>query len=428
MPNKRIVCFGPGPRFKGGIANYNTSLAKALDQAPNTEVFIVSWTQQYPSIIPREFEDKKSKTDDLLKGTNVQVKYLTNYNNPLSWQATYRYIRDLKPDIVIFQWAITIQGLPLGRIARMLRKHSGIEIIFDLHNIVQKENSPIDKNFTKYGIEAAHTYIVHSHLTVQELAEFYEHRKNFYVTTTGRRKPDSGNTIIKLYHPVYDMFEPKADFDVAAFKQKHGLRKHVFLFFGFIRKYKGLHNAIKAFKKVASERNDVSLLICGESFWNTLDNTKLSTKVKEKVFGFVKKIMVKKEDDERHYRPLDLIHTLSLQDQTVVFNDFIPNEEVHQYFQASDCVVLYYTYATPSGILSISYNFELPILATKVGAFPELIEHGVDGYLAKDNDIEDMAQQMRSFIEKPIPAENVVEKAKSLSWENYAKAILQGNI
>ena len=27
----RIVCFGPGPRFKGGIANYNTSLAKTLD-------------------------------------------------------------------------------------------------------------------------------------------------------------------------------------------------------------------------------------------------------------------------------------------------------------------------------------------------------------------------------------------------------------
>jgi len=32
MTKKTIVCFGPGPQFKGGISNYNTSLAKALDK------------------------------------------------------------------------------------------------------------------------------------------------------------------------------------------------------------------------------------------------------------------------------------------------------------------------------------------------------------------------------------------------------------
>ena len=55
-----IVCFGPGPKFKGGISNYNTSLAKTLDKDPENEVHIVSWTNQYPSIIPREFIDKSS--------------------------------------------------------------------------------------------------------------------------------------------------------------------------------------------------------------------------------------------------------------------------------------------------------------------------------------------------------------------------------
>ena len=46
-----VVCFGPGPVFKGGIANYNTSLAKAFDKRTDCEVHIVSWTQQYPAII-----------------------------------------------------------------------------------------------------------------------------------------------------------------------------------------------------------------------------------------------------------------------------------------------------------------------------------------------------------------------------------------
>ena len=38
----RIVCFGPGPQFKGGLANYNTSLAKAFSEFDNSEVHIVS--------------------------------------------------------------------------------------------------------------------------------------------------------------------------------------------------------------------------------------------------------------------------------------------------------------------------------------------------------------------------------------------------
>ena len=58
---RKVVLFGPGPQFKGGISNYNTSLAKAMD-ALGIEVHIVSWTQQYPAIIPREFLDKSSKS------------------------------------------------------------------------------------------------------------------------------------------------------------------------------------------------------------------------------------------------------------------------------------------------------------------------------------------------------------------------------
>jgi len=92
---KTVVCFGPGPMFKGGISNYNTSLAKALDKIPDTKVHIVSWTQQYPAIVPREFVDKSSKAD-LLEGTNIDVTYLTNYNNPSSWIKTAKLIKKRK--------------------------------------------------------------------------------------------------------------------------------------------------------------------------------------------------------------------------------------------------------------------------------------------------------------------------------------------
>jgi glycosyltransferase involved in cell wall biosynthesis len=301
----------------------------------------------------------------------------------------------------------------------------GIEVVFDLHFVIQKENSSLDKRFTKYGISEANTYITHAYNTVKELQALFPY-KNLEVNETGDRTQKSDfQTVIKLYHPIYDLFKPNPDFDVAGFKAEHQLKKHVFLFFGFIRKYKGLHNAIAAFKQVADQRDDVSLVICGESFWNTLDSTKFSTKVKTALFGFAKSIFLKKDDDEKNYNPLALIETLGLTDKCLIKNEFVANEEVHKYFQISDTVLLFYLYATPSGVESLTYNFKMPLVATNVGHFPETIKNGYNGYLAEPDNVDDMARVMLLSIDAPIDRGNVSEATKSMSWDNYAKAILK---
>ena len=419
----RIICFGPGPKFKGGISNYNTALAKAFDALDSIETHIVSWTQQYPSIVPREFVDKTSKTD-FLEGTNIQVHYVLNYNNPLSWQRCYKEILNLKPDIVIFQWAIAIQGIPLSWVARKLKKHKDIEVLFDLHFVIQKEGSRLDNWFTRMALKHADHFIAHAFKTVDELKELFP-KKIFHQTLTGERSNEK--TVIKLYHPIYDLFQPDPGFDVQAFKQQIGLKKHVFLFFGFIRKYKGLHYAIQSFANVVKLRDDVSLLICGESFWKTLDEKKWSTRIKKILFGLAKKLLLQKQSDESGYRPLQLIDEFGIAKDVVLVNRFIANEEVHKYFQISDAVVLFYEYATPSGIESLSYNFKKPLLATKVGHFEETIEDGFNGYLAEAGDIQSMSQQMLRFLDRPLDEENVAEKTKSMSWERYARAILNRN-
>ncbi|MBO6535990.1 MAG: glycosyltransferase [Balneolaceae bacterium] len=420
----KIVCFGPGPKFKGGISNYNTSLAKTLDKDPNNEVHIVSWTNQYPSIIPREFVDKSSKSD-FLEGTRIQVKYLTNYNNPFSWRETARYIASLNPDKVIFQWAISIQGIPMGSIAKWLKKHSTVEVIFDLHFVVQKEGSTIDERLTKLGIKHAQTYITHAYKTVKELQALFP-KMDMLVNENGDRSTKIGQrSVIKLFHPVYDLYQPDPNFDIEAFKKELGLKENVFLFFGFIRKYKGLHNAIKAFKKVTEQRDDVSFLICGEEFWATLDTSKFSTKLKRFLFGIAQSLFLKNKESEQDYRPLKLVDELDLSDSVVVKNEFVPNEDVHKYFQVSDCSILYYLTATPSGVESLTYNFELPILATNVGHFPETVKDGFNGYLAESENIDSMAEQMLKFLDQPLPTQNVSKAAEYMSWENYVKAILR---
>lgn len=418
---KRIICFGPGTKFKGGIANYNTSLAKAFDKKDEVETHIVSWIQQYPAIVPREFIDKESR-ENQLEGTRIKEVYLTDFNKPGTWKKTANYIVSLNADKLIIQWYNAMQGLPLSRIVKHIRKKSKVEIIFDLHFVVPKENSDLDTYFTKMGLKSADTFIVHALKTYDELVSLFPNKK-IQLSYDGLRVND-GETALKLYHPIYDMFKPDPSFDIEKFKKDNNLKKHVFLFFGFIRKYKGLHQAIEAFAKLSERRDDVSLMICGESFWNTLDSSKLSTKIKEATFGVLKKMFLNKEDDEKNYRPLDLIKSLNIEDKVMLVNKFVANEDVPQYFQAADSVILFYLTATPSGIESISYNFNMPILATRVGHFPETIEDGFNGYLANDRDLEDMIRIMNLSIERPIDRSNVAKRTQQMSWKNYVEIIL----
>ena len=417
----KVVVFGPGPKSKGGISNYTSSLAIALHDA-GCDVTIISWSHQYPFFIPRDFIDHSSKKD-VFDGRKITVEYLTNYNNPISWNKTVDRILEINPAKIIFQWAITIQGLPMGYISKKL-KGKGPEIIFDCHNVVQKENSSMDVFFTKKGLANADTFIVHGDVTIREYQQLFPDKK-IVISNDGLRNWKNEQTIIKLFHPIYDLFKTDESFDIEAFKSELGLKKHVFLFFGFIRKYKGLHWAIEAFHEFATNRDDVSLLIVGESFWNTLDQTKLSTRLKKGLFKSIKSIFLKKEDDESDYNPLALIEKLNLKNKVVVVNEFVPNEKVYQYFSVSDAILLFYTYATPSGVESIAYNFGKPMLATKVGHFNDAIIEGYNGYTAFPDDINSMANAMKNSIEKPISETKIKEIGSKLSWANYVNAILK---
>lgn len=416
------MCFGPGPKFKGGIANYNTSLARALDRLPDTEVHIVSWTQQYPAIIPRDFIDRKSRTDQLA-GTGIRVHYATNYNNPLTWRKTVGLIRGLKPDRVVIQWAIAIQGLPLGAIARGLRR-AGIEVVFDLHFVVQKEGSSLDTRMTRGALRHADAFIVHALKTARELQSLFP-TKAFELVPPGEPFTGKGMRVHQLFHPVYDMFQPDPAFDIAAQKKAWGLRQNVFLFFGFIRPYKGLHHVIEAFARLAAERSDVSLMVVGEAFWQTLDSSRWSTRMKTALFGVAKKLFLRNRANEGDYRPLERIEALGIGDRVFQHIDYVPNEDVHKYFQVSDAILLFYETATPSGIESIAYNFRLPMLATRVGHFPETVKDGFNGYLAEPGDIDSMVTAMKKALDQPIDRSHVADTAGAMSWDVYAREIVR---
>jgi hypothetical protein len=129
----------PAPNSKAALRSTTPRWPRSLKDE-GAQVTIVSWTQQYPAIIPREFVDKASRSD-FLEGYDIPVKYLTNWNDPRTWGATAKAIAALKPDKVIIQWYNPTQGIPLNSIANYLRKHTKAEILFDLHFVAAKNRA-----------------------------------------------------------------------------------------------------------------------------------------------------------------------------------------------------------------------------------------------------------------------------------------------
>jgi len=417
----KIVVFGPGPGFKGGIANFNISLAKAFALQEDTETHIVSWTNLYPFFIPRDCIDNKSRTD-LLEKHGVTVHYTLNYNRFSTWQKTYKTIVELAPDFVIIQWAFPIQAFPISYLIRQLKANTTIPVIVDLHLGNRKEYAKTVNWLTRYAIVFADAYIVHSYKTACEVKELFPAANFDLIEGLDDAADNTGKPILKLYHPIYDMYTPDPAFNVALQKEQFHLRQYVFLFFGFITKYKGLHHAIAAFAELAKTRDDVSLLIVGESSWQAPRDRKRD-RIKRLFSRKLRAQFVSQREDEQHYRPLEMIDQLGISDKTTVINEFVPNEEVHKYFQVSDAIVLFYETATASGVESIAYNFNIPIVATRVGHFPETVKEGVNGYLANPDDLAAMTEAMLNIIEQPIPSENIETASKNMSWESYVNSI-----
>ena len=84
------------------------------------------------------------------------------------------------------------------------------------------------------------------------------------------------------------------------------------------------------------------------------------------------------------------------------------------------------TEGLPNAILE-SMLFAKPVVATAVGGVPELIDHGVEGYLVKSGDPEGFAGRVVDLIRDPVRREamGIFGRARALSdfsvWATVAK-------
>ena len=365
-----IVIVGTAFPLRGGIAHYNALLYQELSK--NHTVQLITFKRQYPSFL---FPGKtQSETGGEL--LTVPSESLVDSINPLNWLSVGREIRRRKPDLIIFKYWLPFFGPCFGTIARVTKWGRDTKVLFICDNIIPHEKRPGDRVFTRYAFRGADYFIVQSDTVERDLLRFW---------------PDAKYR--KAAHPVYNIFGSPIEKQKA--RQLLGVTaKRVLLFFGYIRKYKGLHVLLDAMGMLKTSGN-IHLFAVGECY-----------------------------DDEQIYR--NQIAALKIGDMVTLHTDYVPNDRVGLYFSAADAVILPYLSATQSGIAQIAYNFDRPVIATRVGGLAEVVIDGETGLLVPRDDPRALANGIKRFYEEGDPAKfenNVQREKKKYTWEVMASTI-----
>ena len=314
------MIIGPAHPLRGGLATFNQRLAKEFIDMGDA-CSIVSFSLQYPSLL---FPGKTQYATDAAP-TGIVIRSLINSINPLNWIAVGKKLAAERPDLIVVRYWIPFMGPALGTILRQVRRNRHTRIICIADNIIPHEHRPGDKTFTRYFLKACDAFITMSEKVFSDLRKFEQARPALVVQ-----------------HPLYDNFGSKVPKEAA--RRKLGLPEsdRILLFFGFIRKYKGLDLLLKAMADQRIRDSGIRLVVAGEFY-----------------------------EDEKEYR--SLMRELKLGESVILKTNFIPDSEVRYYLCAADAVIQPYRNATQSGVTPLAYHFEIPMVVTNVGGLPDLV-------------------------------------------------------
>jgi len=242
--------------------------------------------------------------------------------------------------VIVFQWWQPFFGPLVGTLARLFRR-AGLKCIIECHNVISHEGSPFDKVLVRFALSAVDDFITHSTKDREHLLKILPGKS---VTVSG-------------LPPVEEFYAP------AAAREPSG---HTILFFGTVRKYKGLSVLLEAMPKVL-QKVECNLIVVGE-FYDSIEK----------------------------YR--QLIREHHIENHVHLDNRYVPNEEVTGLFHKADVLVLPYLSATQSGVARIAITNGLPVIASKTGGLSEAVKDGVNGLLFPPGDSQALADRLVRYF------------------------------
>lgn len=343
---RKIILVGPAFPYRGGNALFVTHTFEALKN--HFDLKIYNYKLLYPPLLfPGTTQFDKSKGQVF----NVPSVRVINSINPFNWIRAANKLKNENADLIVFDWWHPFFGFCHGVISFLIRKKYRNKILFITENVVSHEANPVDKILTKIGLRNASKFLTLSGIVEKEVQQY-----------------SKGKKVYRSELPVYDCYKPVDESNHQKIKSELGFEPEslVLLFFGYVRKYKGLDVLIEAFPSILASKPNAKLLIVGEFY-----------------------------DDPKPY--LEQIDRLEIADKVRLINQFVPNEEVAKYYQVSDVVILPYRSATQSGILNVAYGFYKPVIVTNVGGLAEFVEEGKTGFVVDPESPEAILNGVNKF-------------------------------
>ena len=376
----KICLIAQVENWRGGIQQQSQNYAEALIQ--KSETSIIGYHSYFPlSLYPGETEQITEQYRKWKK--DVPVFNVLKYYSLLSVYEAFKLItKKIMANVVDIQWCTTFHAPILIPLIFLLKCFSKVNVFLTVHNVLPHEIRFFDKPLCKIIYHMSDRLVVHS-----------EKMKNDLMNIFGI----SSEKISIIAHGICLDYQKAISREEA--KNKLGIKeKYVILFFGFVRKYKGLDYLINAFTQIKDDF-DVALLVAGD---------------------FV-------EGKDRYEK---IINRYGIQDRVYIRSGYIKDEDVPVLFSASDFLVQPYNhFSGQSGITHTAYNYSIPVIATNVGGLPEIVLNGRTGLIVEPKDSNQLSQAIRTLLQNNKKISKFGENGKifleqELSWDSIAEKMI----
>lgn len=367
----RIAILSPFYPYRGGIAQFSGMLYTQLARDGH-EVKAFNFSRLYPDIL---FPGKTQYVEAGDRAIAIDSQRVLDSINPLSYFKTGRTIEAFAPDVLIISYWMSFFVPGYAHVAHRMKKHC--QVITLIHNAIPHEPRFFDKTLASLFFRQCQGFIVMSDHVRHDLESLCPKAR-----------------YIQNPHPLYDHFGNKMDRGEACRKLGLSRDKKTLLFFGLIRDYKGLDLLIEAIGQLGEE---YQLVIAGECYG-------------------------------RFDKYQALIDQSSAKERIFVYNEYISDDDIPLFFSASDVLILPYRSATQSGVVSVAYHYDLPMLATPVGDFPNSVGRPGTGIVVPEVSVAAITrgvEEMFSSGKREEFATNIAKEKAVLSWATLTKKLLR---
>lgn len=374
MALSQLVFLSPAHPLRGGIAASTERLAHTF-QERGVEVAIYSFSFQYPAFL---FPGTTQYTQDP-SPEGLSIHPHIHSMLPTNWWSVGRNLARRQPDLILSRFWLPFMAPCLGTIQRLAQKNGHSHALGLVDNLIPHEKRPGDLPLTRYYVRHTEGFVAMSRTVLEDIRHLAPNKPSAYAP-----------------HPIYDNYGPKVARAAALERLRLPAGRQFLLFFGFVRAYKGLDLLLEALGRPAVKALPVDLIIAGEFY-----------------------------DDPSPY--LKQIRELGLTERVHLHDRYIPQDEVRHFFAAASLVAQPYKTATQSGITQLAYHFERPMLVTRVGGLPEIVDDGKTGYVtAPEPDA--LAEAILDFFARERESKmsrEVARQKQRFSWEGLADTIQQ---